>query len=585
MFVFSESRVVALSLASLAVAVGFLYITTCTNLFPKTLCFAIEALLALPIYRLTFHPLANYPGPWLAAVTDLYTVYHCLAGDRHLDFLRLHEKYGPVVRFGPNRLSFCSDHAVSDIYGVRANTQKSRVYSAFKHFFAVPASLTTIDRKVHSYKRRVTSRALNTSAVRGLEELILQNVRRFFALLPSSSQNEEDQPQWSPQTVDFSKSFQYLLSDIMGDVTFSKNWNTQASSANRPLLDLMTLGTCGINLAGHVPALLKLNLDCICFPSLTRGVADFFRLSEAQSSWRLNVEPTSLPHRDLFAALLDARDPDSGRGYSQPDLVAEAGILIVAGSDTTATATTATLFYLLHNADAYARARDEVDAIFLQHSDPDAGADIEAIRMGPALDRCVFLYACINEAMRLSPPVGAVLPREVLPGGLLVRINDSEQYTVPAGTDVAVPIYALHRQEKYWSDPHVFCPERWLGTSDLQEPELKDGKRSSLSTGGVGHANRNAYMPFGAGRTSCVGQHLAYQEMGLILARLLRAYEMRLVPESRGDEGGRWKGTWERRWRREREADFQTRDVFTSTHEGPVVQIRRRQLGKKIESG
>lgn len=488
-------------------------------------------------------------------MTDLYNVYHCLAGDRHLDFLRLHEKYGPVVRFGPNRLSFCSDQAVSDIYGVRANTQKSRVYSAFKHFFAVPASLTTIDRRAHSYKRRVTSRALSTAAVRDLEELILQNVRRFVSLLPSSHESQaQDHHQWSQQTVDLSKSLQYLLSDIMGDVTFSKNWDTQASPANRPLLDLMTLGTCGINLAGHVPALLKLNLDRICFPSLTRGVADFFRLSEAQSSWRANVDPASLPHRDLFAALLDARDPDTGKGYSQPDLVAEAGILIVAGSDTTATAVTATLFYLLHHPEAYARARDEVDANFFHHEYADA--DVERIRMGPSLDACAFLYACINESMRLSPPVGAVLPREVLPGGLVVHTTESQQHVVPAGTDVAVPIYALHRQERYWSEPHVFRPDRWLDA---------DAKIKSHSS---------AYMPFGAGRTSCVGQGLAYQEMGLILARLLREFELQLVPS----EGERWRkgSSWERRWRKERSRDFQTRDVFTSTHEGPVVRIRRR---------
>ncbi|KAI9037504.1 cytochrome P450 [Aspergillus affinis] len=562
-----QAHVVSLSFASLALVVGYVYITACTNLVSKITCFAIEVLLAVPIYRLTFHPLTNYPGPWIAAVTDLYSIYHCLAGDRHLDFLRLHEKYGPVVRFGPNRLAFCSDQAVSDIYGVRANTQKSQVYSAFKHFFAVPASLTTIDRKIHSYKRRVTSRALSTSAVRGLEELILQNVRFFFTLLPSSS---PDQPQpWSNQTVDLSKSIQYLLSDIMGDVTFSKNWNTQSSTANRPLLDLMTLGTCGINLAGHVPALLKLNLDKICFPSLTRGVADFFRLSEAQSSWRISVDPASLPHRDLFAALIDARDPDTGRGYSQSDLVAEAGILIVAGSDTTATATTSTLFYLLHHAEAYARARDEIDRAFPSQTDENT-AEIETVRMGPSLDSCSFLYACIHESMRLSPPVGAVLPREVLPGGLIVRTNEKE-HVVPAGTDVAIPIYALHRQEAYWSDPHAFRPERWLDLGDSV------GKASSLSSGG-GHAN--AYMPFGAGRTSCVGQGLAYQEMGLILARLFRAYDIRLAPGVHAGEGGKWwKGGL--RWGRDRENDFQTKDVFTSTHEGPVVQLRKRVLGRE----
>ena len=51
-------------------------------------------LILIAIYRLTFHPLARYPGPFLAKITDWHQVYHAWKGDRHLEFWRTHEKYG-----------------------------------------------------------------------------------------------------------------------------------------------------------------------------------------------------------------------------------------------------------------------------------------------------------------------------------------------------------------------------------------------------------------------------------------------------------------------------------------------------------
>ena len=54
--------------------------------------------LLLIVYRLTIHPLAEYPGPLLARITNLYSVYHAYIGDLHLDMLRCHETYGKIAR-------------------------------------------------------------------------------------------------------------------------------------------------------------------------------------------------------------------------------------------------------------------------------------------------------------------------------------------------------------------------------------------------------------------------------------------------------------------------------------------------------
>ena len=60
--------------------------------------------IAVVTYRIFFHPLAKYPGPWLGKITNLYAGYHSWRGDLHVDMLRCHEEYGDFVRYAPNGL-------------------------------------------------------------------------------------------------------------------------------------------------------------------------------------------------------------------------------------------------------------------------------------------------------------------------------------------------------------------------------------------------------------------------------------------------------------------------------------------------
>jgi cytochrome P450 len=82
-----------------------------------------------------------------------------------------------------------------------------------------------------------------------------------------------------------------------------------------------------------MPALLKLGLDSIFLRNLMKGTYDFEALSKAQSDWRVSQQG-KLAHKDLFTSLLEARDPETGKALSSEELIAEAGILIVAGTDT-----------------------------------------------------------------------------------------------------------------------------------------------------------------------------------------------------------------------------------------------------------
>ena len=203
-----------------------------------------------------------------------------------------------------------------------------------------------------------------------------------------------------------------------------------------------------------------------------------------------------------------------------------------------ATTLTATIFHLLHNPSTLSLLRAEIDRTF---------PSVTAIVMGPELNTCTYLRACLDESLRLNPPVGGVLPRETLHHGITIAGN-----FFPAGTDLGVSLYALQRQEKYFSQPEVYEPSRWIA-GDEGVPK-QDGEAFT--------ATAEAFAPFSLGPRGCPAKAMAYAEMMVVLARLVFSLEMRLAPGSKvvGPAPAR----------------FVTKDYFVSTHEGPVVQFRKR---------
>lgn len=185
--------------------------------------------------------------------------------------------------------------------------------------------------------------------------------------------------------------------------------------------------------------------------------------------------------------------------------------------------------------------------------------DVSQIRVGKKLEDSTYLGLCIDEAMRLSPPVGANLPREVMEGGA----NIDGRY-IPAGITVGVSAYSIQHKEEYFEDPFVYRPERWADENFITVQKSKDGYMA-------------APIPVGCGRTRCVGAGWAAQEMRVVLARLIWEFDMRLSQNEGRGLGGGEKGMG---WGREGKNEFQTWERFVSWHEGPMVEFRLRSVKK-----
>lgn len=119
------------------------------------------------------------------------------------------------------------------------------------------------------------------------------------------------------------------------------------------------------------------------------------------------------------------------------------------------------------------------------------------------LARLRYTTMVIQEAMRLYPPVWG-LPRKALAPDVIGG------YPVPAGADVMICPYTLHRHPGFWPDPDRFRPERF-GSAE------------------AGPAHRYAYIPFGAGPRVCVGSHLGLMEATLVAAMVARRFRFELI--------------------------------------------------------
>jgi cytochrome P450 len=210
------------------------------------------------------------------------------------------------------------------------------------------------------------------------------------------------------------------------------------------------------------------------------------------------------------------------------------------GSDTTATSLASIFFYLSHYPDTYAKARDEVRRAF---------SSADEISLGAKLNSCTYLRMCIDESMRITPPIGASLFREAGPGGVTV-----DGHHFPAGIDVGTSIYSIHHNADYFPRPHRFMPERWAAGAE----HVPGGASAALN-------------PFSLGPRGCIGKSLAIVEIMLTMAAVIWHYDFKLVdgPGARAGEGKS-----DDVWGRRNPDEFQLyHGGITSVKDGPVLQF------------
>ncbi|BCS22405.1 cytochrome P450 [Aspergillus puulaauensis] len=443
----------------------------------------------------------------LSGMTDLPFMFEAARGFRSKHLAELHKTH-PVIRIGPNSLSYGDVRAIKDIYGHLTKCTKDDMYDLLSgtHFHLADV----IDKGEHQRKRKVLSSAY---AIKNLEDWeykvadkINRLVRQFDRRCAPSGKaaTEANMVDWRAWTnfftmdaiadIGLSASLGFL--DQGNDITTSETLDgvTSQMSYRECLHSQLTA------LSLIVWAYNWHNWLCRWARRLPLRVGNLLKKGDGfdgivihQARQRLKRYQSGEKLEDFFQALMESKD---GMAHHLPfgEIVAEISIMMNAGSVSTAVAINNVMLMLIKHPEILRKLREEVDAI--------ADEDEVSISYDKVKD-LPYLRACLDESMRVLPPTPFGLPRKTPPEGC-----DVFGQWVTGKTSVSMSSYVAHRDEKVFPDPEIFRPERWMG---------EEGKKL-----------QPYFITFSAGARGCIGRNISYLEQTIIIASMVHRYEFEL---------------------------------------------------------
>jgi cytochrome P450 len=447
------------------------------------------------IYRLYFHPLAKYPGPFFNRICPWPAIISLLRGRLPLDTKKWHDKYGPVVRVMPNELSFNTANAWEDIYGHRQglkNMHKDPIHVGSVDPLPGVTTLTMADDHNHARQRRALAYSFSQKALLEQEHIVQSFVDTLITKLKLKADNGE-----VFNMVDW---LNFTTFDIIGDLAFGEPFGCLA---DEKFHDWVALIFETIKVGALEQATRRIadagspmqNWLVKQIPARLRTLRRSHVVKSREKVMRRLHDNEKTDHRDFIWYILQQR---SRHDLKDHEIVVNGALFIVAGSETTANLLSGLIARLIWNPDKYQKLCDEIRTTFKSEDEIKS----EVIGQMP------YLMAVIEEALRVHPPVPAGLLRTVPQGGAFIDGN-----WVPEGTSVAVCSWAAGHNPTNFKDCHKFIPERYL--KEYEEEFAMD--------------NKKAVQPFSLGPRGCIGKHLSYMEMKVILARLLWNFDIESV--------------------------------------------------------
>jgi cytochrome P450 len=360
----------------------------------------------------------------------------------------------------------------------------------------------------HTRIRRLLNHAFSDSALRNQEDIINSYISLFIQKLKPKAE--------SNTPVDIMRYLNFTTFDILGDLCFDESFHAlesetygswiqgvfQALKMTRMFRVIRSYPVLGIPFFG----LLKIA------PGMVKARQRHHDHTVHKMDKRINTETD---RKDFMRYVSSPKCCSSNETYSRPrsyilkhndekgmtrdETIITMSVLIIAGSETSATLLSGAVFYLLKNPSWLHRLQSELAENF--HSEEEMSF--------ASLSQLKVMQAILMETSRIYPPTPTMLPRRTYGQGVVV----ADTY-IPQDVTVGIPQFAAYRSSRNFKNADTFAPQRFL-----DDEEYKDDKRSII-------------QPFSVGPRNCIGQSMAWAEIRSILARLIWNFDMELQTES-----------------------------------------------------
>ncbi|KAG8169544.1 hypothetical protein KVR01_000289 [Diaporthe batatas] len=451
------------------------------------LCLILTAVagiyLSMILYRAFFHRLRAFPGPFAARLSTFYMTYlSARRGQVYEDVRALHRIYGDYVRVGPTEISIADPDAFNAIHSATSQCERGPWYNILNP----TVSLQMVrDRKEHARRRKAWDRAFSSKALKDYEGRVAGYTDELLGVLDTKTKGEP---------FNAAKYFNYYSFDIMGDLAFGRSFHMMRDGVDHYFFTTTHLNMVLIGMFSRVVWLFPIYKAT---PIINHEYHRFQRFIRSTTKRRMDNEP-HVP--DVFHWILKEYKQTSNPSWQETeDLVGDASLIVVAGSDTTAATLTCLFYHFATHPEVYKTLQKEVDEFFaagMLSRDFDTGA----------LGKLRYLQACIDESLRLFPPVMSGLQRQTPPQGIQI----GERF-IPGNTIVMTPTYTMCRDPRAFPRGDEFIPERWTTQPELvRDPAVN--------------------VPFSVGRFSCVGKQLGLMEVRRVTVLIARKFDVAMAP-------------------------------------------------------